>query len=249
MINRVGEIHRDLQIIEELGGREVRCKCVKCGYADIYNKGNLVNHKTTCRKCYKNRLVNRVGEIFNNLQIMQELGNKKILAKCLLCNSEKEYQKATITSDKQKSCGCIKSTFIDRTNQTFNGIKVIQELDNSKIMGECIHCGSIKDYNKDTITQGGRQRCGCLISGIRSRIGQQYGILRITEELGKARVKCQCSDCNTIDEYFKQQVIERRALCSYCEVITNKKFKKLENKVINNVAVISYEYTGRDKKQ
>ena len=249
IINRVGEIYLKLEIIEELGGAKVRCRCIECGHTDMYGKGNVLDGKIKCRKCSPGNLINRVGEVFNNLQILQELGKRKVLARCLLCNSEKEYVKTHITLGNQKSCGCLNSRYVDRTGQTFKGIKVIQELVNREIIGECIHCGSTKNYNRDTVLQGGRQSCGCLISGIKSRVGQQYGRLKIIKELGKARVNCQCIDCNTIAEYFKQQVVENRAICSYCGISTNRTFKRLESKIINNVTVISYEYTGRDKNQ
>ena len=160
--------------------------------------------------------IDRTGEIFNNLQIISDLGNKKVIARCLLCNSEKEYRKATITSNRQKSCGCLNSCFIDRTGATFNGIKVIQELGNSKISGQCIHCGDIKDYNKDSVTQNKRRSCGCLAPKIINRLGEIHRDLRIIEELGGRKVRCQCIKCGYIDTYTKGEIVKNNKSCNNC---------------------------------
>ena len=188
---------------------------IKC----IYGKGD---DKVTS-------FINRVGQTFNNLQIMQELGSAKVLAKCSLCGSLKEYRKNNIVLGLTLSCGCAKARnkhkLIDRTNQIFNNLEIIKELGNNAVRAKCLKCSSIKTYSKSNIVSGNTRSCGCVNrhnettgNGFISRAGQVFRNLKILEDSGCNKVKTQCIECGKINDYQKNNVIARKIDCRHTQM-------------------------------
>ncbi|MBP7211119.1 MAG: hypothetical protein KBA02_08000 [Paludibacteraceae bacterium] len=159
LINRVGETYNNLQIVKELGNQKVLARCIICDEVKEYTKYRLVNSQSRCRNkncsnCverFKSQggLIDILGRVYKGLEIIEDIGERKIKVKCIHCGTEATYDKIAI---RMGNCGCknkdcaysITSTRIkDLTGQIFGGIKVIEELGEKKILGECIHCGSI----------------------------------------------------------------------------------------------------------
>lgn len=188
--NRLGEVHRNLEIITDDGNDEVLCKCAKCGYEGIYKKTIVVNNKTRCRKCGKNKMIkDKTGRVYGTLEITKELGKKKVICKCTSCSAEEEYFKHNVVSGKQlcRQCGVPRTTFIDRVGETFRNLLVI-------------------------------------------------------EELGNKYVKCRCTDCGEEDDYLKGSVTRSTVTCRHCSLAEH-----YEGKIIKQVKVIDFAYTGRNK--
>ena len=83
-INRLGEIYNDLQIIKELGGGRVSCKCLKCTHIDEYRKVTLPKAVTLCKKCgkvNKAKIISRVEEIHIELEIIEDKGEGYVKCK------------------------------------------------------------------------------------------------------------------------------------------------------------------------
>ena len=243
IISRVGETYSRLKIIEELGGGRVSCECLDCGKIQDKNKYTVMSCIAFCRcKDYK-QLRSAAGKIFNGLEITKELGNGKVMAECLDCGSEKSYNKYTIVHEERKvtGCGCKGRKIIDRTGETFNNLKIIKELHNSRIMAQCLLCGSIKEYEKASIVSGGTKSCRCSKRRGNDKTGQTFNNLKITKELRGGEVKAQCTLCNYEDTYIKVRLTRGEILCTKCNTKYNYK-----DKIINNIKVTDLAYTGRD---
>ncbi len=92
--------------------------------------------------------------------------------------------------------------------QVFGHLKVIEELENNRIICYCDLCKKEKEFGKYDVSSGNSTSCGCQKSFI-DKTGQTFGYLTITKELRKGRVLCVCNgDCGGIEkEYDKHRVI------------------------------------------
>lgn len=99
------------------------------------------------------------------------------------------------------------SNFIDRTGQKFNKLTITKELGKCRVLATC-DCGSgEKEYVKHHVTHGKTKNCGCdRTYTIRSRVGEKFGKLEITKELGEGRVIARC-DCGVVKEYNKGCIV------------------------------------------
>lgn len=162
LIDRTGERFNDIVITQELGHGKVMGKCLLCGKEKEYNKGTLVQNKIKNCGCQgDNRIKSYEGQTFGNFLILKELGKAKVLVRCLLCGREREYFKQAIIHQKIKSDGCINSHIKDRTGQTFGHILILKELGAGKIVGKCLLCGKVREFNKYSVVHGLTRSCGC----------------------------------------------------------------------------------------
>ena len=218
-IDRTGEVHGKLKIVKELRGNKVIAQCLICNTTKEYRKSQMIQHKFKSCGCMP-LYTDRTGETFKNLKILRELGGNKVIAKCLLCESEKEYFKNEVVSGRTKACGC--RNFKDRTGQTFNSLKILKELRHNKVTAECLLCGSVEDYLKNHIVSGLRKSCGCkhnIPIGRTSadETGNTFNNLKIIKELGSNRVLVKCLLCDSEKEYAKTSVTTGRVNSCGCD--------------------------------
>lgn len=119
-IDRTGQVFNGLEIIKELGGSKksptkVLCRCKECEHEDTYPKNNLIRSKALCKKCGKERKKknDKSGQIFGNLQVINELGTDKsnhshVLCKCVNCEHEDTYRKQRVIESKTRCRKCRK---------------------------------------------------------------------------------------------------------------------------------------------
>lgn len=101
VLNRVGQVHGTFKIIGELGGNRVQVECTECGYLDTVIKQRCVDKQITCKNCGLNKnIVNRVGETYNNLLIIKELGKSKVSCECIQCGEIDTYDKTKLVAKK-----------------------------------------------------------------------------------------------------------------------------------------------------
>ena len=141
-----------LTVTKELGNNRIECRC-DCGTIKEYDKYKVKTGKTKSCGCNRYNFVNdtqfkrtnRVGQTFNNLTIIKELGHDRVVCRCNLCGNEKELCKSKIVSGITKHCGCsrIKSNFIDLTGKVFGDITVIKQVQTNPVKWLCkCKCGN-----------------------------------------------------------------------------------------------------------
>ena len=120
--NKTSEIHRNLKIIEELGGNKVLCKCIKCNHTAEYTKSEVIRDRTACKRCGVKIVRSREGETHRDLKVIEELGGCKVICKCTLCGHTDTYAKSKVVSDNVlcKKCGLYKN----HVGKTINTIKI-----------------------------------------------------------------------------------------------------------------------------
>ena len=243
--DRTGEVFGNLEIIKELGGHKVIARCLLCKSEKPYIKDSLIKGSTkTCGCAFNPNFIDRTGQTFNNLQIIKELGNKKVIAKCLICLTEKELLKNSIVTGHTKSCGCVMGGLIDKTGQIYANLQIIKELGNGKVTAKCLLCESKKDYRKSQILSGNSKHCGCGrgLSRIKNIAGQIYNNIEIIEELRENKVKGKCLKCGHTDTYTKNRFKQEYVACKNCGLVHNYK-----DRIIGDIIILDFAYIGRDK--
>lgn len=185
----VGDVYGYLTIkgkVPNTNGKKVICEC-NCGNNGLIKwKDSIIN---TVKKggipscgCYKNVPNNLKGKVINNWEILDELGDNKVMAKCK-CGTTRVLSKYNITSGHSKSCGCLERPLKqDVVNTTINNWTVIKDNRDSTLICKCV-CGNIRVVDKYSVVHGLSKSCGCL-RGINSNntMYELYG------EVGASRI-------------------------------------------------------------
>lgn len=251
----VGKKFNMLTVIEDLGKNKVLCKC-DCGNEKILAKSTVINGGTKSCGCLrrnkilssresakKKMIVSYVGKKFNNLTIIKEIGNGRVIAKCD-CGNVIEAKKYNIILGQKKYCGdkeCshkpTKQKPINNINdligKKFNNLTVLEEItfidgkgrNKKKLRCQC-DCGNIIDIVKGNVINGHTKSCGCLrkSKNVRNNIvGKKFGKLTVLKELGGSRVYCQC-DCGNGKIVFKPTLLKGEV--KSCGCLRKKKLSK-----------------------
>lgn len=203
-------------------------------------------------------LINRVGETYNNITIVEELGNSKVRGLCNYCsNDTKVYIKGNLMKGMYGSCGCQRGhwKFIDRTNEVYNNIKIIEDNNRSdrKVKGLCLICNREATYNKKSLICGKEKYCkygDCANKGkgaYISRVGKIYRGLEIIEELPNKKVMVKCTECKTECIRGKSAVVNGTCVCrnTECKNYAHPRFVDLTNREFGDF-VITKEVMNND---
>ena len=115
-----------------------------------------------------------IGKTYNYLTVLdvkKDKNKKYWLCECALCRSKKWIRSDSVTSEKQKSCGCLKQKTQfkakDLSGQRFGKLIAIENI--GKINdSECYYwkckcdCGNETLVRSDLLLRGGTKSCGCL---------------------------------------------------------------------------------------
>lgn len=232
-IDRTGQIFNEIKVVQELGGQRVIGECIYCHSRKEYNKKSLVAGRSSRCKCRSiPKYEDKTGQTFNGIKIVQELGKGRVIGECTHCKSHKEYDKYTVTRNQIYSCGCArKPQFIDRTNKIYGGIKVIKELDYDRVIGQCIYCNDIREYEKKRVVRGGVYSCGCKRKGATNLVGQIFNGLQVTAELRDNKVKAKCIVCEHEDIYIKNALKSGDLACKNKECKNSLRKKRIKSTV------------------
>ena len=215
-INRVGEVHGELEIVNELGNDKVAAKCIKCGSIDNYYKSALIGNRVHCKHC-DSQFINRVGEIHNNIIIIEELGKSQVRAQCMECKHIDIYNKKALISN-VLNCKKCKAHFVNHVGEVHNNLKIIEELGKSQVKAQCLKCGCIDVYIKQQIIKNNVTCTRCGVSGfknLRKIEGLTINNIEILKYSYRGRDKkfyytCKCNKCGeelllNYDEVFVYQ--------------------------------------------
>lgn len=200
-IDLTGKKYNHLTILQELGGGKILCRC-DCGNEKVFDKYNVTGGNTKSCGCLRKIKNDYTGKKFNNLTIIKELENNKVLCHCD-CGNEKILNKYDVTSGNIKSCGCLKNQIIDYTGKKFNHLTIIRELGGGKVLCKC-DCGNEVIKNKQAVIKKRLISCGCITRNEikRDLTGQRFGMLVVLkqadEEYNSFICKCDCGNEITV---------------------------------------------------
>lgn len=176
-------------VTKELGNGYVECRC-DCGTIRKIHKPSLKSGATTSCGCLSRAKAastnienhSLVGETFNDLTIIEELGGGLVKCRCS-CGNEYIGRKQSIKSGHTKSCGCKTYSFDyrarDRVGEKYGEWEIIEELGNNRVRCRC-SCGTERVLRKDIIVQGKSKSCGCKSTEMsRQTMLEKYGELSI----------------------------------------------------------------------
>lgn len=200
-IDLTGKKYNHLTILQELGGGKILCRC-DCGNEKIFDKYNVTGGNTKSCGCLRKIKNDYTGKKFNNLTIIKELENNKVLCHCD-CGNEKILNKYDVTSGNIKSCGCLKNQIIDYTGKKFNHLTIVKELGGGEVLCRC-DCGNEVIKNKQKVIKGIIKSCGCITRNKikRDLTGQRFGMLvvlkPVDEKYNSFICKCDCGNKITV---------------------------------------------------
>lgn len=88
--------------------------------------------------------------------------------------------------------------FIDRKGEIHGDCLIVQELGHKKVLAKCLKCNNIDEKVKSKIVAKST-RCKFCDDRVRSRVGEIHRGLKIIEELGGRKVRCECTKCKHVD--------------------------------------------------
>lgn len=187
-IDLTSQIFGKLTVIKEAepfvqpSGKKVTqwlCQC-ECGNNVVVRTGNLRNGHTTSCGCKAGR-INRVGNKYGRLTVLEYAENGKYLCKCD-CGNTIIVETSNLTSGNTQSCGCLQrdrtseASFISLVGQRFGKLVVIQRVKNNRhnhVCYECkCDCGGTAFVDAGNLRRGITQSCGCIKSRGESKINQ-----------------------------------------------------------------------------
>lgn len=251
-VNRVGEVHNNIEIIEEIGNGWVKAKCLCCGQSDKFVKHALIMNISHCKnpQCinYKiSQFKSHIGEIHNTLEIVEDSGGGVVTCQCVKCKQIYRLSKQFVLEDKARCKSCeLRPNIQSHLGEIHRGLKIIQETGNKRVICRCENCGFEAEYIKQNII---RDRVVCKNCGVPNTtainsVGKTFNNLQVLEELPEGKVKCKCIDCGAIGIYSKPTVTFSKVSCNACNIID-----KYRNKQIREVVISKFAYTGRNKKR
>ncbi len=163
-------------------------------------------------------LIDRTGEVFGNILILQELGHDRIIGRCLLCGDEREYRKVDVVSGRKKHCPNHRHYFIDTVGKTYGGIVSLKELGDNKILGKCLICGKERTFNKPYLIRTKPESCGCLRrKPSEDCTGKTFNNILVLKELGHGKILGKCLLCGREKEFFRYPVVHGNSKSCGCQ--------------------------------
>ena len=167
--------------------------------------------------------IDRTGQIHAAFQIIKELGNQKVLIKCRVCGSDREYRKAAVVEKRATCKQCtISKNVRDKTGETYGSLQITKELGKQLVRATCQKCGHEDTYRKKCVTEKETscKKCRTAIN-FKDRVGEIHGTFRITKELYNHNVICECLTCGESSEYRKGDIVAQSKACNKCKPFPN----------------------------
>lgn len=189
--------------------------------------------------------IGNTNKINENFSILHKVKSGRIQIKCRDCGRNYEVNKETIESD-MFICKCRElnqeyngKAFTNREGQTFSNILILKELGNGRIKGECLLCGTVKDFDRFAVIHKSVISCGCL-DGI-DLVGMQINGLEITKLIGKNYVEAKCIHCGKEEAYNKKRILSSSTRTCKCQRYHN---RRLKGKIFKSLKVITDKENG-----
>ena len=165
-------------------------------------------------------LIDRTGQTFVYILILKELGHDRIIGRCLLCGTEKEYRKADVVFGKSTNCGKHGYRNVDCVGKSYGNILVTKDLGHGRVQGKCLLCGNEKIFDRFAVVHGKVKSCGCQSRRGNKLIdytGQTFNNILVLKELGHGKIWGSCFLCGKEKEFHKYAVIRGQAKSCGCD--------------------------------
>ena len=219
-INIKGKKFGKLTVIEHIGRQDWKCVC-ECGTIKIVKSSNLRSCKPIKSCGGECRLPNRIGQKFNELLVLEEVGRSKQgtrLWKCQCsCGKIVNVRNSHLTRG-QKSCGCL--FLVDLTGQKFGFLTVLKKdakkSKNRSAFWKCLcDCGKEIVVNSRSLVDEMTKSYGCL-----RRINQYETIKKTAFGIHKASAKKRGYRSDLILEQYIEIACHS---CIYCNKFSKRK--------------------------
>ena len=189
-VDLTGQIFKDFQVLEYIGNKKYRLKCLRCGEEkEVYTANILKGYGVTCSLDKPQEL--KPGDQFGEWTVVEYVGNKKYLCICS-CGNTKEVLKCNLLNGSSTSCGHSRNSYGDLTGKQFGEWTVLGK-ENYLYKCRC-SCGKIALIGSHDLVSGRTKSCGHAYNKFTDITGQKFGHWSVLEYLGNQHYKCQC-DC------------------------------------------------------
>lgn len=244
-VNQIGKKYGSVTVIEKTNEKKYNrplylCRC-DCGKEFLCGIRMLTSGDRTSCGC--KRRLDLTNKKFGRLTAIEQSGlddRGNVLWKCRCdCGNERFVPAASLTSDKTKSCGCVREEKshipkhrTDYTGQKFGYLTVIEKLDEKIRPGEYLYlceceCGKQIKSVAGLLLSGDKVSCGCKRRD--DLVGQRFGRWTVLEYIGDKKHKCRC-DCGNIGEVQNSMLKSGRSQSCGClarELTSKNKLKDI----------------------
>lgn len=193
-------------------------------------------------------IINRVGEVYSGLKIIEELGNNEVKAQCLEHGHIDIYSKSNLVHGSIKYCKACKEDSDIKAGDIKGDYKVVKVTED-KVAIVCIKCGDKRVRSKNSFKYTDGPKCKiCSNTGrFKNTTGDIFGKLKVVRDRGGGVVKAKCEDCGAIGEYNKSRLTSKGYKCICCEKKNSGMGDNQVGKVFNGCYVME-ENVGEDNK-
>ena len=194
------------------------------------------------------RIINRVGEVYSGLKIIEELGNNEVKAQCLEHGHIGVYSKSNLVNGSIKYCKKCKEESDLKEGDIKGDYKVVKVTED-KVAIVCIKCGDKRVRSKNSFKYTDEPKCKlCSNTGrFKNTTGEVFGKLKVVRDRGGGVVKAKCEECGAIGEYNKGRLTNQGYKCICCEKKNSGINDNQVGKVFNGCYVLE-ETTKEDNK-
>ena len=195
------------------------------------------------------RIINRVGEVYNGLKIVEELGNNEVKAICLGHGHLNIYNKSALVSGSIKYCKTCKEDSDIKVGD-IKGDYEVMGVSDDKVAVRCTKCGDRRVRVKKSFKYTDDPKCKLCseTSNFKSIKGETFGKLKVVRDRGGGVVIARCAECGAIGEYNKSRLTRQGYKCICCEKKNGGLTENKVGKVFNGSYVLD-EFIGEDGKQ
>lgn len=191
-------------------------------------------------------LVDRTGEVYaDSLKIIKELGENRVVCRCLFCGKVEEYNKGSLVNGGITTCKYCKDIkeYRLKIGDEIGGFRVNDFRQGMMILAECVKCNSSLICTRTEFVSGKLKCSKCGTSKLNiDRKGEKFGTLLIIADNGNNEVRCTCENCGAIDTYIKSNIVNNGTQCKRCGNSAKMRYLKnlnVKNKVFNGLLVTS----------
>lgn len=167
------------------------------------------------------QIVSRVGEVYNGMEITEELGGNQVQTLCLKCGAVDIYSKGSLVNGLVKHCRACKAAAKDvKLGEIKNNLKVCVIAPNRTFVTlECQNCGLSQKAEYEEFNSGKVQCKKCAKSPlVKDRTGEIINGFKIVQDKGGGVVAARCTKCGAIESHNKAQLVGENVRCHVCGI-------------------------------
>ena len=252
----IGDEKGDYRVIRiNRAAERVTVICKKCGLSKLIPI-KLFNEldNPRCENCSRLKgVIDKRGYITPyGLEIVKELGENKVIARCTAHGHKEVYNKASLLNGSTKYCKVCKQKgyYIEQEHKSDTDLKVGDtkgtltiisiSSDKQSIEVQCNKCGrkGTRKYNSFKYSENPKCKYCSDGSNFKSIKGQTIGKLNVIIDQGGGVVVARCTECGAVGEYNKSRLTTKGYKCICCDKKNSALYKSQVGKVFNGLLVL-----------